>query len=171
MTTGALNLTNTFMKSLGTTAIALTAGALIAASPVFAQNNTQQGQGRAIITVLPSAKNADAGQISAQNLKLKVNGKNSTVTSFNQLQETNSPVELVLLLDSGARASLGTQFSDIQNFVKEMPPNSRMAIAYMQQGRAAFASQLSSNAADVLKGLHLSSGIPGRERQPLLLPI
>jgi len=151
---------------LGLAAIALTAGTLMAASPAFAQKNAQQGQGRAIVTVLPSAKNASAGQISAQNLKLKVNGKESAVTSFNQLQESNSPVELVLLLDSGARSSLGTQFNDIQTFVKEMPPNTKMAIAYMQQGRAVFSSQLSSNAADVLKGLHLSSGIPGENASP-----
>jgi hypothetical protein len=154
------------MKILGIAAIALTAGALFAASPAFAQKDSQQGQGRAIVTVLPSAKNGNVGQISAQNLKVKVNGKDSTVTSFNQLDENNSPVELVLLLDSGARASLGTQFSDIQNFVKEMPPNSKMAIAYMQQGRAAFASQLSSNPSDVLKGLHLSTGIPGANASP-----
>jgi hypothetical protein len=154
------------MKRLGIAAVALTAGTLMAASPVFAQKDTQQGQGRAIITVLPSARNGNVGQISAQNLNVKVNGKTSTVTSFNQLQENNSPVELVLLLDAGARSSLGTQFNDIQSFVKEMPSNTKMAIAYMQQGRAAFSSQLSSNAADVLKGLHLSNGMPGENASP-----
>ena len=154
------------MRNLGISAIVLAAGTLMAASPGFAQKHTLQGQGRAIVTVVPSAKNANAGQISAQNLKVKVNGKDSAVTSFNQLQENDSPVELVLLLDAGARASLGTQFSDIQAFVKEMPPNTKMAIAYMQQGRAAFSSQLSSNAADVLKGLHLSTGIPGENASP-----
>lgn len=166
LATGALNLRITSMKKIGLAAIALTAGTLFAASPAFAQKDTQQGQGRAIVTVLPSAKNGDVGQISPQSLKLKVNGKKSTVTSFNQLQQSSSPVELVLMLDSGARASLGTQFSDIQTFVKEMPPNTKMAIAYMEQGRAAFASQLSSNAADVLKGLHLSTGIPGENASP-----
>jgi hypothetical protein len=154
------------MKRLGIATLALSAGTLLAASPAFAQKDNQQGQGRAIVTVLPSAKNSNVGQISAQNLKVKVNGKDSNVTSFNQLQESNSPLELVLLMDAGARSSLGTQFSDIQQFVKEMPPNSKMAIAYMQQGRAAFASPLSSNAADVLKGLHLSSGIPGANASP-----
>ena len=41
-----------------------------------------------------------------------------------------------------------------------------MAIAYMQQGRAVFSSQLSPNPADVLKGLHLSSGVPGENASP-----
>jgi len=151
------------MKRIGL-AITLAAGSALAALPLMAQS--QQGQGRAVVTILPSAKNGNVGQIPTQNLKLKVNGKDSTVTSFAPLQENNSPVELVLLLDNGARASLGNQFGDIQNFVKEMPPNTKIAIAYMEQGRAAFASQLSSSAPDVLKGLHLSSGIPGENASP-----
>src|SRR5579872_4782634 len=108
------------MKHIGL-AVALAAGTALAASPVFAQN--QQGQGRAVVTVLPSQKNGNVGQIPTQNLKLKVNGKDSTVTSFTPLHESNSPVELVLMLDEGARASIGTQFSEIERFVKEMPPN------------------------------------------------
>ena len=75
-------------------------------------------------------------------------------------------MELVLLIDGGARTSLGTQFNEVETFVKEMPPNTRMAIAYMDNGRAAFSSQLSSNAADVLKGLHLSAGFPGSNASP-----
>lgn len=151
------------MKSIGL-AIAIVAGAVLAASPAFAENQT--GQGRAVVTVLPSQKNGNAGQIATQNLKLKVNGKESTVISFTPLQESNSPLELVLMLDQGARASIGTQFSEIESFVKEMPPNTRMAIAYMQQGRAVVSSPFSSNAADVLKGLHLSAGIPGENGSP-----
>lgn len=154
------------MKRLGFAAVALTAGTLMAASPLVAQKDAQQGHGRAIVTVLPNSKDGNAAQISAHDLKVKVNGKTTSVTSFNPAHENNSPIELVLMLDSGARASLGTQFRDIQKFVQEMPPNTKMAIAYMQQGRAAFASQLSSNASDVLKGLHLSTGIPGENASP-----
>lgn len=152
------------MKKIGL--IAFAAATVLAASPAFAQKNAQQGQGRAVVTILPSAKNGDVSQVPAQDLKVKVNGKDSTVTSFTPLQENNSPVELVLLLDGGARTSLGSQFTDITKFVKEMPPNSRMAIAYMENGRAAFASQLSSNADDVLKGLRLSTGVPGENASP-----
>ena len=151
------------MRKLAST-IALAAGVFVAVSPTFAQN--QQGQGRAVVTILPSQKNGSVGQIATQNLKLKVNGKESTVTGFNQLQDANSPVELVLLLDGAARTSLGSQFGDIEKFVGEMPPNTRMAIAYMEEGRAAFAGQLSSNGADVLKGLHLSAGVPGSNASP-----
>src|SRR5580704_3223953 len=153
------------MKKLGLS-IALTAGAILAASPSFAQKNDQTGQGRAVVTILPSAKNGTVSQVPAQSLKLKVNGKDSAVTNFTPLADANSPVELVLLLDSGSRTSLGSEFNDIESFVKEMPPNTKMAIAYMDAGRAAFSSQLSTNAADVLKGLHLSTGFPGSNASP-----
>src|SRR5262249_2968568 len=151
-------------KKIGIAAV-FAATTVLATFPAVA-GTSQEGQGRAVVTILPSEKNGTIGQVPTQNLKVKVNGKESTVTSFMPLQESNGPVELVLLLDSGSRASLGSQFSDIENFVKEMPPNTKMGIAYMENGRAAFASQLSSNAGDVLKGLHLSTGVPGANASP-----
>ncbi len=146
-------------------AVALTAGTILAASPAFGQKNDQQGQGRAVVTILPSHPNDTVGQV-PQGFKLKVNGKDSTVMNFTPLQESNSPVELVLLIDGGARSSLGTQFKDLETFAKEMPPNTKLAIAYMENGRAVFSSQLSSSADDVLKGLHLSAGFPGSNASP-----
>ncbi len=152
------------MKTIGL-AIALTAGTVLAASPAFAQKNDQQGQGRAVVTILPSQANGNIGQV-PQGFKLKVNGRESPVLNFTSLQDSNSPVELVLLIDGGARTSLGTQFSDLETFVKEMPPNTRMAIAYMENGRAVLSGQLSSNGADVLRGLHVSNGFPGSNASP-----
>jgi hypothetical protein len=152
------------MKKIGL-AVTIIAGTVLATSPAFAQKNDQQGQGRAVVTILPSKANDTVGQV-PQSFKLKVNGKDSTVTNFTQLQQANSPIELVLLLDGGARTSLGTQFNDIETFVKEMPPNTRLAIAYMENGRAAFSSQLSSSGDEVLKGLHLSTGFPGSNASP-----
>ena len=146
-------------------AVALTAGTVLAASPAFSQKSDQPGQGRAVVTILPSHPNDNLGQIS-QGFKLKVNGKDSTVMNFTPLQESNSPIELVLLIDGGARSSLGSQFNDIETFVKEMPPSTKIAIAYMQNGRAVFSSQLSSSADEVLKGLHLSAGFPGANASP-----
>jgi hypothetical protein len=152
------------MKTIGL-AIALIAGTVLAASPAFAQKNEQQGQGRAVITILPAHPNDNIGKV-PQGFKVKVNGKESSVLNFAPLQDANSPVELVLLIDGGARTSLGSQFSDLETFVREMPPNTRMAIAYMENGRAVLGSQLSSSAEDVLKGLHLSNGFAGSNASP-----
>ncbi|MGA9586589.1 MAG: hypothetical protein WBQ95_14750 [Terracidiphilus sp.] len=146
-------------------AVTLTAGTVLAASPLFAQKTDSQGQGRAVVTILPTQANGTVGQV-PQGFKLKVNGKESSVLNFTPLRDSNSPVELVLLIDGGARTSLGTQFGELETFVKEMPPNTRMAIAYMENGRAILGGPLSSDGADVLKGLHVSNGFPGSNASP-----
>ena len=150
-------------------AMKLAAGIAVASvaltAPAFAAQ-TEQGQGQAVITVLPKNNDLKALNIQSQSVQLKVDGKGSGVTSWTSAKGPNSPLELVILIDGSARTSLGTQLSDIESFVKEMPKDTRMAIAYMENGRAAFAGPLSSEPPQVLNGLHLPGGVPGQSSSP-----
>jgi hypothetical protein len=141
------------------------AGTLMLVAPAFAVT-TEQGQGQAVITVMPKNNETAAFNIQPQNLQLKVDGKQSNVTNFASAKGPNSPLELVILIDSSARVSLGTQLSDIADFVKEMPNNTKIAIAYMENGRAALTGPLSSDPAQVLNGLHLPGGALGTSSSP-----
>lgn len=114
-----------------------------------------------MVTVLAHGKEATP-TVQSQDLQVKINGKVSSVTGWDDLRGDQSPLELVILIDGGARSSLGTQMGEIQSFVKEMPAQSKVAIAYMANGRAVFSGPLSSDPAVVLKGLHLPSGMPGQ---------
>ena len=102
--------------------------------------------------------------VPSSDLAVRVGGKQAAITGWTSLRER--PVELVLLIDGGARSSLGTQFTAITNFVREMPANTRMAIAYMENGQAVFTQPLSSNPAVVLKGLRVPTGPPGVSASP-----
>jgi hypothetical protein len=124
------------------------------------------GQGRAVVTILPSHPTDPAVSVSALQLKLKVNGKNAAVTGWTPLRDSNSPVELVLLIDGSARVSLSEQFGAITSFVNEIPSNTKIAIAYMEEGRAAMAGPLSSDPAQVLQGLHMPAGSAGTNGSP-----
>src|SRR6202034_4360404 len=139
--------------------------ALALATTVFAAE-TDQGQGQAVITVLPKNDDLKGLNILSQNVQLKVDGKGSGVTSWALAKGPNSPLELVILIDGSARTSLGTQMSEIEGFVKEMPKDTRMAIAYMENGRAAFTGPLSSEPPQILNGLHLPGGGPGESSSP-----
>jgi hypothetical protein len=77
-----------------------------------------------------------------------------------------SRLELVILIDSSARSSVGSQFSDIEHFVNSLPPNTKAAIAYMMNGRAVFAGSLTADHAAVLRALHLPGGSPGSSASP-----
>jgi hypothetical protein len=84
----------------------LAAGALLLAIPVFAQNEGQ-GQGQAVVTVLPAHGNEIPANLNQQDLTVKVNGKDSTITNWTPLRGANDRLELVVMLDSGARSSIG----------------------------------------------------------------
>src|ERR1700677_632537 len=89
----------------------MAAGSLFAAIPALAADNNGQQQGQAVVTVLSGSE--IPGGIPQAALQLKVDGKNSTVTGWSLLRGPESTVELVVLIDDGARASLGLQMSDI----------------------------------------------------------
>ena len=125
-----------------------------------------QGHGQAIVTLLPKSNESTSLNVQAQNLQIKVDGKSSSITDLVSAKGPNSPLELVILMDSSARSSLGTQLSDIAGFVKEMPNNTKIAIAYMENGRAALTGPLSSDPAQVLRDLHLPAGAPGQSSSP-----
>ena len=141
------------------------AGALFAAPAVFAADNTSmEGQGRAVVTVV-HGQELPRG-ISQQALQLKVDGKESNITSWSPLGP-QSKIELVVLIDDGARSSLGTQLSDIAKFIGSLPPNAKVAVAYMINGRAAFTSPLSNDRAAVERQLHLPlAGAAGISASP-----
>lgn len=153
------------MKRLGFAALAAATLAL-AAAPGFAGMPNAGGQGQAVVTLLPKNGSETPIRINAQDLRLRVNGKDSTVTGWEHLRHENGPLELVILMDSSARASIGTQLSEIKSFVNEMPSHAKMAIAYMDNGRAVFEAPLSSDPSVVLKGLHMPAGLPGQSASP-----
>jgi hypothetical protein len=147
-------------------AVGLAAGTLMMAAPTFAQNENE-GRGQAVITVLPAhEKEATPANLSQQDLSLKINGKNSTITNWIPLRGENDRLELVVLIDSGARASLSTQMGDIANFVKTLPPNAKVALAWMQNGQANLSGPLTTDREQALKGLHIPAGFPGANASP-----
>jgi hypothetical protein len=153
------------MKNPGM-AVWMTVLTLAVAAPAFPQQVNQQGQGHAIVTVLPKHEGAAPASVANQDLSVKVNGKMAKVTSWTPLRESANPMELVLLIDGSARTSLGLQMGEIKHFINSLPPNTKAAIAYMQNGSAVFAAPLSADHAQVLRTLHLPSEPAGSSASP-----
>jgi len=148
-------------------AASLSVAALLLAAPVaFAADNTpQEGRGKAVITVVKGQELP--GGISQQALQLKVNGKDASVTGLTPLRGPQSTVEMVVLIDDGARASLGTQMNDMAKFIQNQQPDVKIALAYMINGRAALAGPLTTDHAAAARELHLPMpGTPGISASP-----
>jgi hypothetical protein len=138
---------------------------MLAAVPAFASSDSQQGQGQAVITVVP-AKNAAAAPVNQQDLSLKVNGKDTNITRLEPLQGANSKVELVVLIDDSARTGLGNQINDVANFIKTLPPNAAVTVGYMDNGRAVLAGPPTMNRDQAVKALHIPMGVPEVNASP-----
>ncbi len=145
--------------------LSLTAGAMLMAVPAFSQNENQ-GQGQAVVTVLP-AHGADApASLPKQDFTVKINGKESSITNWMPFRGPNDRLELVVLIDDSARASLSLQMPDISDFVKSLPPNSKVSIAYMENGTAKLTGPLTSDHTEALRGLRITMGEPGFSSSP-----
>lgn len=145
---------------------AVFAAAMMAAGPAFAADNEKpQGQGQAVVTILP-AHESEGGpaNISAQDVNVRIDGKGAQVLNWRRGESQN--LELVVLLDQGARSSLGTQMNEITQFVNGLPQGSRVTLAYMQNGRAVMSGPLTADHAQALKGLHLPMGEIGASSSP-----
>lgn len=144
----------------------LAAALLLTAAPLFAQSSENQGQGQAVITVVPKGKDAAAPALSQQNLSLTVDGKSASITRLTPANGRNGPLELVVMLDSGARTSLSTQIPEIAGFIKGLPPDAHVALAWMENGVAHLTGPLTTDHQAALNGLHIPGGFPGEDASP-----
>ena len=145
-------------------AICIAAGVVLLAASAFPQGE-KEGQGQITVTVLPKHEGDQAPNVSAQEMTIKVNGKDSKIGNLVRKGDKD-PVELAVLIDSSARTSLGRQLEDISQFVKSLPPNIRSTIGYMTNGRTVLSGPFSTDHAEVLKGLHLPLGSAGSNGSP-----
>jgi hypothetical protein len=131
------------------------AAALLASCLTAPAQNEGQGQGRAIVTVLPRKDKAPAPDISRQSVQIEVNGKQGQIANWHPLRGPDAIVELVILIDNDTGPSFGRELSDVTHFVQSLPPNVRVAVAYMQNGQARLAGALSADHAKVAGEIHM----------------
>jgi hypothetical protein len=144
----------------------MAAAVLLAAAPFAMAQNEGQGQGNAIVTVLPSGGNVATAGVPQDAVHVQVDGRNASITRWQSTKGISAPVELVLMIDDGARASLGRETGDIRHFLETLPPNVKVTVAYMEYGRAALAGPLTADHEKVLAELHLPVGAPGMNASP-----
>jgi hypothetical protein len=139
-------------------------GLMAAVLPAMADDGDRV-PAQTVVTVLGKGSEAPPA-VQPQDFKVEVNGKSSPVSTATPLRGDRAGLELVILIDSGARNSLGREMDDVQKFVQSLPPTTAVAIAYMQNGRAVMAQPLTTNKAQALQALHLPGGIGGVSASP-----
>ena len=88
------------------------------------------------------------------------------VTDWTPAQGDRGALELFILIDDEANTSLGSQLQDIRQFINAQPPSARIGVAYMQNGIARIAQELTSNNAQAANALRLPLGESGANASP-----
>jgi hypothetical protein len=141
-----------FMKRIVLAGL-MAAGLLLMTAQAYAQST---GQGHAVVTVF-SKHSEVAPTIVQQDVSVKANGRDATVTGWAPFKGPTDGLELVVLIDSGAR-NMGREFEEIGHFVESLSPDTKVAVGYMQNGYVAMAGPLTSDHKQAVSGLHLPAG-------------
>ena len=81
-------------------------------------------------------------------------------------QAEHASLELMILLDDGSNATLGTQLDDIRKFINSQPDTTKVGVAYMRNGMAQVVQNLTSDHALAAKALRLPLGTRGVNASP-----
>jgi hypothetical protein len=82
------------------------------------------------------------------------------------LQGDRAELELFLLLDDAAGASLGSQFEDLRKFINFQPATTRIGVGYMRDGTVDIVQNLTEDHSKAAKALRLPLGIAGVNASP-----
>lgn len=89
-----------------------------------------------------------------------------SVTGWTPAKGDNAGLELFVLLDDSADATLATQFGDISKFINSQAPTTKVGLAYMQNGTAQIAQNLTADHAQAAKSLRIPVGIGAVSASP-----
>ena len=137
----------------------LLAAALLATPVLLAQ---QEGPlpTQAIVT----ADSKTPQKLSAQALKLKVNGHETPLASVVPVPINGTQV--ALLIDDGLRSSVGRQLGDLKSFITALPPGTEIFVGYMQNGRVVSEQDFTTDHAAAAQNLRIPLGSPGASASP-----
>jgi hypothetical protein len=150
------------MKNLLWISSSLLAGCLASTLSGSAQSGVQT---QTVVTVMPKS-GTEPAIVTESQLQASINGKRSQISSFQPLTGERSGLQMVILIDNSARGSLSLQFNDLKNFIRTMPEGAQVGIAYMQNGRAVIAQNITPDHSLAANALRIPSGAPGDNGSP-----
>lgn len=118
-----------------------------------------------VVTVEPH-HGKDVPAVNREDVMVYEGKDRDTVTEWIPAQGEHAALELIIMLDDGSNASLGTQLQDLRKFIDAQPASTKIGIAYMQNGIAKIEQNLTSDHALAAKALRLPMGIRGANGSP-----
>ena len=129
----------------------------------------QPGNGIPVHTVvtIEAHKGSNPPSIGQQDVLVTENKKErDPVTEWIPAQGDHADLEFFILIDDGANMTLGTELEALRKFILDQPPTTKIGLAYMQNGIARVAQNLTPDHEAAAKALRLPTGIRGINGSP-----
>jgi len=137
----------------------------VCAMPVLAQGMPVEGP--VATTALINVQSKSDQPLDPAMLTLQVNGRATPVLGVKPVAPHSA--QIAILIDDGLRSSFGNQISDLDAFVKALPPGMQVLIGYMRNGEVNVASQdggFSTDHAAVAEALRIPLSAAGVSASP-----
>ena len=144
----------------------LAAIAISALSAAAQETPAASGPPVNMVVTVEARHGMDPPAVDRQDVMVYEGKMRDSVTSWTPAKGDNAGLELFILLDDSADATLATQFGDISKFINSQAPTTKVGVAYMQNGTVQFAQNLTADHAQAAKSLRLPMGIGGVNGTP-----
>lgn len=144
-----------------TFAIPLLLGMFAAPSFTLAQSDVTV---QTVVTAI--TKSNESTEVPQSSVSVHFDGKAVPVSGWVPLRGPRGRLELVLLLDDDSRSRLGLYLNEIKSFFSQLPPNTSIAVGYMENGSANLVQGFTDDRNAAMNALRLPLGTPGGNGSP-----
>lgn len=154
-----------FIRNLSVSLAVLFAVILgITSEAALASDNKPDSSADVPVNMVVTVKPRHAGQAPAVgqgDVKVYQRDQLAMVTNWIPLQGDRAGLQLFIVIDDTARASLGLQLDSLKKFIEEQPPTTAIGVGYMRNGTVFAAQELTTDRALAVKALRLPLGTTG----------
>jgi hypothetical protein len=133
---------------------------------VQAQQMASEGVPAHLVVTVEARKGNTEPVVNREDVMVFEGHDRDKVTDWVPAQGDHGALELFILLDDGASMNLGSQLDEIRKFIEAQPDSAKVGVAYMQDGTARIAQNLTTDHAAAAKSLRLPLGEAGVNASP-----
>ena len=133
----------------------------ITAEAALASDNKPDSSTEVPVHMVVTVKPRHGGQAPAvgqSDVKVFQRDAQAMVTNWIPLQGDRAGLQLFIVIDDTARASLGLQLNSLKKFIEEQPSTTSIGVGYMRNGTVFAAQQLTMDRELAIKALRLPLG-------------
>lgn len=155
------------MKRLLILRAVLLASLALSCLPALGQESAFPGVPTKVVVSVEPRHGKDVPNIHAEDVTVMQGKQRDKVSSWQRVDTPDVGAQVFILIDDGLSSSeIGTKLNEIRDFINAQSGNVQIGVAYMRNGTALIAQDLTKDHSQATKALRLTLGDPGTNGSP-----